>query len=150
MPTTSDPKSKREWSDAADISKSELIKFILSHKPDKAWKQLWNQIDYYQTDAKKHRLPPGDSFPNEIAAKWIRAKYPDLFFLRSFPKDELTGYLDHGSPEIDIPPLDELPWAYRLCCIENLKLKDRNRKLQEANDLMEQEAKEKRGRPRKT
>jgi len=146
--STSDIKSEQPWPNTTDIAKSELTEIIHSVKPDKKKKYISDQIGYHQTDSKKHRLPRGNSFPNEIAEEWIRAKYPEVVYLINFPRDAKTGYLDHWTPKIDIPPLDELPWAYRRCCIENLKLKERNRILQEANDRMEQKLKKK-GRPKK-
>ena len=138
MSSTPDNESEQRWPKTPHIAKSKLIELILSVNPDKKWKQIWNQIRYYQIDSTKHRLPRGDSFSNEDAEEWILAVHPELVFLSGFPKQPKTGFLDSRYFTIDVPPPDELALAYRQCRHENMVLIERNLALEKENDRLEQ------------
>ncbi len=148
MSTTSDIKSELRWPNTPRIDKDKLIELILSVIPDKKWKQIWNQIRYHQTKSKKHRLPRGSSFPTKKAAKWIRAKYPELVCLSGFPKQPKTGFLDSRYFTIDVPPPDELALAYRQCRHENMVLMERNLALEKEIHRLKEKL-NKWGRPKK-
>ena len=148
MSRNADQKSGLAWPSADSIDKAELITLIHSERPDQTRKQVRDHIRYCQKNPQaSNPLPDRSSFDNKTAADWIRADFPDLICISGFPTYAKTGYFDNSDPEIVIPPLDELPRAYRQCCKENLRLKYQNRILEEENNRMKLV---RRGRPKRS